>query len=152
MNSPTVKRTDCNDPDFRKLIHLLDNELRSRNGESVQEFFDQYNIIRDIDTVVLVYCDGMAVGCGCFKKFDINSAEIKRMYVMPGKRGQGIAVLILNELEAWAKELHYSNLVLETGTRLSEAVSLYKKYGFAVIENWGQYIGVKESVCMGKQV
>ena len=150
--STVIKRTDCNDTDFQKLIRLLDADLKVRNGEETQVFFQQFNIIRDIDTVVLAYCDGVAAGCGCFKQYDADSAEVKRMYVISEKRGQGIAALVLRELELWAKELGYGRLVLETGTRLPEAISLYQKHGYERIANWGQYIGITESVCMGKEL
>ena len=152
MATITLKRTNCNHPDFQALIRELDGDLRASNGAETQDFFDQFNIIRDIDTVVLAYCDDAAVACGCFKPFSMGSVEAKRMFVKPGYRGQGIAHAILGELEQWARELGYTYMVLETGTRLQNAITLYKKHGYLQIENWGQYIGVAESVCMGKSL
>lgn len=148
----TIKRTNCEHPDFQTLIRLLDKDLRASNGEEVQDFFEQFNIITDIDTVVLAYDDNEAIACGCFKPFENGSVEVKRMFVKPANRGLGIASAILVELEQWARELGYTHVVLETGTRLRSAVSLYHRHGFEQIDNWGQYIGVAESICMRKQL
>ena len=72
------------------------------------------------------------------------------MYVPPDKRGKGIASLILKELESWAKELDYAKCILETGEKQPEAISLYKKNNYLVIQNYGQYADVISSVCFEK--
>ena len=74
------------------------------------------------------------------------------MFVLPEQRGKGIAVLILNELEVWAATLGYEFAILETSVRLESAIALYKKSGYKIIPNYGQYIGVESSVCMTKTI
>jgi GNAT superfamily N-acetyltransferase len=74
------------------------------------------------------------------------------MYTRPGARGKGIASLVLAELERWAGELSYGRCVLETGKRQPEAIALYKKRGYTSIPNYGQYIGVDNSVCFEKEI
>jgi putative acetyltransferase len=69
---------------------------------------------------------------------------------LPDNRGKGIAAQILNELEKWAKELNYKKCVLETGHKQPEAIALYKKNGYKQIPNYGQYIGIENSVCFEK--
>ena len=76
--------------------------------------------------------------------------EVKRMYTLPEFRGQGYAAKILLELENWAKELGYKSCVLETGKRQPEAIQLYKKNGYRIIPNYGQYKGIKNSICFEK--
>jgi putative acetyltransferase len=61
-----------------------------------------------------------------------------------------MASKILKELENWAKELGYSRCVLETGLRQTSAVLLYQKLAYIQIPNYGQYIGVENSVCFEK--
>jgi GNAT superfamily N-acetyltransferase len=78
--------------------------------------------------------------------------EIKRMYVTPASRKKGIATMILCELETWAAELSYENCILETGIKQPEAIELYKKNGYTVIPNYGQYAGVQTSVCFEKSI
>jgi len=145
-----VKRTNAGDPVFKELIVMLDKELRLRNGDATQDVMDQYNIVDNSFRVVLAYDGDMAIACGSFKEFDKHTVEIKRMFVMPEYRGKGVAAAVLNGLELWANELGYANAVLETGTRLHEAVGLYNRMGYAVRPQYGQYINVEHSVCMEK--
>ena len=86
------------------------------------------------------------------KKFEDRSMEVKRMYLVPDYRGRGIASQILSALEEWAKELGCSACVLETGFNQPEAISLYKKAGFHIIDNYGQYKGLNNSICFEKKL
>ena len=74
------------------------------------------------------------------------------MFVSEGMRGRGVASIVLTELERWSREMKYKKCVLETGDRLAEAVKLYQKSGYKRIANYGQYIGVAESLCFGKDL
>jgi GNAT superfamily N-acetyltransferase len=78
--------------------------------------------------------------------------EVKRMYVLPEARQRGIASLVLAALEEWAREMGYTWTVLETGNRQTEAVAMYDRNGYTRIPNYGQYIGVTNSICFGKQL
>ena len=147
----TLLRTDSDNKDFQILVTLLDKDLREREGDE-HAFYAQYNKITMIKNVVVSYNDNNPIGCGAFKKFDDDKVEIKRMYVKPEFRGQGIAMKILSELEKWAAESGYSSTVLETGKRQPEAINLYKKAGYQIIPNFGQYEGVENSVCMMKKI
>jgi len=144
-------RTKSNHADFRYLIDLLDKDLLDRNGE-VQTQYDPYNKIDYIDTVIIAYLNTTAIGCGCFKKNNEYTAEIKRMFVIPDQRGKGVAKGILNELELWAKELSYTTIVLETGKKQIEAIHVYKKSGYSVTANYEPYIGMPDSICMKKNL
>jgi GNAT superfamily N-acetyltransferase len=146
-----LQRTTSDNEDFRLLISELDKELRSRYQEK-QAIYDQYNIIENNPNVVIAYREEMPVGCGCFKKFDDRSVEIKRMFVRPEYRGQKIAASILQQLENWAIELNISGTVLETGIKQPDAIHLYRKSGYIVVENYGPYKGLPESICMQKNL
>jgi putative acetyltransferase len=102
--------------------------------------------------VIVAYEKDEPVGCGCFKPFDKNAVEIKRMFVVPEKRGTGLAAAILDELHNWARELNYSCAVLETGNRQHEAIRFYQREGYVLTENYGQYIGMETSICMKKKL
>src|SRR5258706_9896448 len=150
-NMLTIKRTDGNNEDFNRLIQQLDHELWTIMNE-VQATYDQFNKVPDIKTVVVAYENNVSIGCGCFKKYDNTTVEIKRMFVVPESRGKDVAITVLNELEKWAKELNYVTAILETGKRMIPANRLYKKAGYIITENYGQYIGLVESVCMKKEL
>jgi putative acetyltransferase len=130
-----ISRTNSNNADFRSLITKLDNELHQRYGE-LQDFYDSHNIIEANNNVVVVYYDKIPVACGCFKKFDEETVEIKRMFVRKNNRGKGISKIVLNELEKWAAENKFKKAVLETGVKQSEAIGLYMNSGYKNIENY----------------
>jgi putative acetyltransferase len=142
-------RTDSTNSDFQKLVTALDADLRVRDGED-HAFFAQYNKIDMIRHVIVAYQDETPVGCGAIKQYDTHTMEVKRMYVPPEVRGQGIASLVLKELELWSKELNFDKCILETGEKQPEAIRLYQKNNYAVIPNYGQYAGVESSVCFEK--
>ncbi len=147
----TIKRATSDDPDFVGLVKFLDIDLADRDGNETY-FYAQFNKIDLIDHVVIAHENGVPVGCGALKPFDDESVEIKRMYTTPEYRSKGIASSILAELEVWAKELGFSSCVLETGKRQPEAIALYEKAGYRRTENYGQYVGVENSVCFRKDL
>jgi GNAT superfamily N-acetyltransferase len=144
-----LRRTDSDDPDFKALVKLLDADLAIRDGAD-HGFYAQFNKIDKIRHVVVCYENGLPIGCGAIKAFDGEAMEVKRMYVSPDGRNKGIATRVLAELETWAFEMGYPKCVLETGKRQPEAIALYEKNGYRRTENYGQYVGVENSVCFAK--
>lgn len=96
----------------------------------------------------LVGYDGdTAVCCGGIKPLDAQACEIKRMYVVPEARGNGVAKLLLSALENRARELGYTIARLDTGPAQPHAERLYRAAGYTDIANfnanpiatfWGQ--------------
>ncbi|WP_291721797.1 GNAT family N-acetyltransferase [Bernardetia sp.] len=144
-------RTNSEHQDFINLVKLLDADLAKRDGAE-HSFYAQFNKIDSIKHVVVLYENDIPLGCGAIKPFDSDTMEVKRMYTLPKSRGKGIASKVLLELEKWAKELSYKKCVLETGTKQPEAIALYKKNGYDIIPNYGQYIGVENSRCFEKKL
>jgi len=144
-------RTTSGNPDFSKMVNALDEDLYKRNGDS-QAQYEQYNQIDKIKHAIVIYAEGNPVGCGCFKRFDTETIEVKRMFVKPEMRGKKISAGLLQELENWALEEGYSKAVLETGIRQAEAQGLYTKFGYFRIENYGQYLGMEDSICYRKEL
>lgn len=142
-------RTNSDNNDFQKLVEALDIDLKIRDGED-NAFYAQFNKITAIKYVIVAYEGDSPVGCGAIKQYADDTMEVKRMYVLPEKRGHGIAGLMLSELEVWAKELNYARCILETGQKQPEAIALYKKEGYQIIPNYGQYEGIANSVCFEK--
>lgn len=148
-----ILRTDSNNKDFQKLVFELNKALLNENIDvnvEIQNKYNKINIINNIDTVIIAYLDNIAVGCGCFRLYNDEIVEIKRMFVLPEKRKLGISSLILKELESWIKELEYKEILLETGKNMIAPINLYKKYGYQIIDNYGNYVNVDNSICMKK--
>lgn len=143
-----IVRTNSSNKDFKTLVVKLDKELEIRDGE-MHSFYHQYNTIEAINEVVVLYVNDKAVACGALKKYHDNM-ELKRMFVLPDYRSKGYATTVLKELEIWAKELEFKQIILETGVNQPEAISFYIKNGYIQTENYGQYIGITTSLCFLK--
>ncbi len=136
-----VLRTNSDDPDFLRLVSLLNADLAERDGED-HAFYSLYNGLEEIRHAVVCWDGSLAVACGAMKMASPGTMEIKRMYVLPENRGAGIATAVLMELERWATDLGMTRLILETGKRQPEAIRLYEKNAYRKIENFGPYVGV----------
>jgi len=146
-----ITRTDSDSQDFFQLVKHLDTDLAERDGNE-HPFYAQFNKIDKIKYVVVAYENDKPVGCGAIKEYAPNIMEIKRMYTGPESRGKGIATKVLAELEIWASELSYEKCILETGKKQPEAIGLYKKNGYKLIPNYGQYAEIENSVCFEKNI
>ena len=101
----------------------------------------------DID-VFLVAVDGSdPIGCGALRRHDETSAEVKRMYVVPDRRGSGVAAALLRALEDAARARGWTTLRLETGPAQPDAIRFYEREGYRQIPLFGVYIGSDMSVC-----
>lgn len=146
-----ITRTTSSDNNFKNLIKELDNDLQERYS-NYRYKYDANIQIDQLKTVVLARINEITIGCGCFKDVANGTIEIKRMFVNPYFRGQGVSYKILTELIIWGKELHYTKALLETGSEQQESISLYKKNGFIVIPNFEPYLDIQGSICMGKSI
>ena len=146
-----IIRTDSDDKDFIELVKHLDADLAKRDGDE-HSFYAQFNKIDKIKYAVVAYENDKPVACGAIKEYVSKIMEVKRMYTLPANRGKKIAAKILNELEMWAIELSFDKCVLETGKKQPEAIALYKRSGYEMIPNYGQYSGIENSVCFEKEL
>ncbi len=94
--------------------------------------------------------DGVALGIGALVDRGDGSAELKRMFVSPEARGLGIASALLRAIEQAAADRDIRLVQLETGPKQPDAIALYEKHGYRLIENFGPYVGDPWSVCMEK--
>ncbi len=147
----TILRTTSENEDFAKLVVELDAYLKILDGDD-HAFYAQFNKSSLLKNAVVYYENNIPLGIGAYKEFEPKTAEIKRMYTLPEYRGKGIASKIVTELEQWAKEENYTTSLLETGFMQADAISLYQKLGYKIIPNFGQYIGVENSICMEKKI
>jgi len=147
----SLKRTTTDDEDFKLLVKELDHELWVELKED-QATYDQFNDVINIQTAVVVYISNEPVACGCFKKLDVYTVEIKRMFVRKSQRGKGLSRQVLSELERWAREQNYKYAVLETSIHFETARNLYTSTRYKVIPNYGPYVDLAESICMRKEL
>lgn len=79
-------------------------------------------------------------------------AEIKRMYVDPNARGQGLARRMLAHLETTAQRVGATDMILETGRPQVEAISLYTSSGYTPITPFGHYRDAPEVRCFAHRL
>ncbi len=71
-----IKRTDSKNADFKKLVSKLDAYLAVTDGDD-HAFYDQFNSIKSLKNVIVIYANNEAVASGAIKKLDETSMEIK---------------------------------------------------------------------------
>jgi putative acetyltransferase len=94
---------------------------------------------------------GRAIGCGAVVLYP-EFGEIKRMYVSPRGRGQGVARKLLVLLESRAIGAGCQLLTLETGPYQNEALALYVSAGYERRGPFGEYANDPLSVFMQKHI
>ena len=95
--------------------------------------------------------EGAAIGCGAVV-LGPAYGELKRMFVRPQHRGQGVARALLAFLEASAIAKGCTRLMLETGVSQPEALGLYERAGYVRRGPFGDYVDDPLSVFMQKHV
>ena len=115
--------------EVRQLVGALNDELgalytaEQRHGLALEAIFMPH--IR----FFIARVNGRSVGCGGVALFG-DFAEVKRMYVQPEARGQGVADAIMAHLIDETRVAGLSTLRLETGTQSFAALAFYRKSGF----------------------
>ncbi len=150
----TITIEDATHPDAQELIRQLTAELGGQYGRDGAGAFSPDDVKTPRAAFLVARIDNKPVGCGAIKPFagDPPSVEVKRMFVIPEMRGQGISRLILHKLELLAASFGYTTLKLETGVNQTEAIGLYISEGYSPIPCYGQYAGDPHSLCYGKPV
>lgn len=147
-----IQRADILSSPAQSLIAALNAELLGRYPEEGACHFqlDAHEVAEGRGAFLIAFRSGQPVGCGAVRRIEIDTGEVKRMYVAPQERGHGIGKAILNAIELEARALRLSRLVLETGVRQTEAQALYRRSGFSHIEPFGDYVHSPLSICMAK--
>jgi GNAT superfamily N-acetyltransferase len=81
----------------------------------------------------------VAIVGGGLRRLDDLTGEIRRMYVMPRRRGEGLGRLLLAALETQAGHLGYRRTRLSTGPRQPDAIRLYESHGYCPIADYNNY-------------
>jgi len=119
-------------------------------GKTPQFFYDileEEGELQDVDDFQQVYendhgiflvalDDGKLIGTGALKRMDINTAELKRLWLLETYHGQRIGHRVVMRLFDFAREKNYSHIRLQTGKVQVRAVEFYKRLGFYEIESY----------------
>jgi GNAT superfamily N-acetyltransferase len=154
-DSITVARADLMAEASRALIAALNAELNGAYPEPGATHFrlDPSEVTAGRGVFLIVYDNEEPVGCGALRLLDPTTAELKRMYISPDRRGNGLGRRLVEALESEARDLGVNRLVLETGIRQTATFALYRSSGFRPIPLFGDYcLSPETSVCLGKEL
>ncbi|MYM71003.1 GNAT family N-acetyltransferase [Duganella sp. FT109W] len=141
-----------NQPDVIALIADLDAyHLTLYPPESVYALDLNALMQPEVKFAVARGVDGVIAGCGAVV-LSPAYGEIKRMYVQPAARGQGLAGRLMETLEQAARDAGCPLMVLETGPSQPAALALYERHGFERCGPYGDYPDDPCSVFMRKQL
>jgi len=80
--------------------------------------------------IILAKQNDNTVGCVALKPIGEGVCEMKRLYVRPEARGKGFGKKMVEELISFARKSPYKTMKLDTVSKLQEAISLYRSFGF----------------------
>ena len=134
----TIVITTPDDPRATPLVDELSRDYDERYGlnDGIPSSFElrRYppsNFTPDEGGLfILVIRDGVTIAGGAFKRVDATTAEIKRVWTSSAHRRQGLARLVMAELESHATLAGYASVELTTGARQPEALALYLGLGY----------------------
>ena len=157
METIRITQVDPTEAVALELIRDLSAELAGRypdsHGGDGAGAFKPADVQVARAAFVIAWLGEEAVGCGALRPMDeADTVEVKRMYVRPEVRGQGVSRRILAALEDLARDFGHTKARLETGTRNPEALSLYESSGYQPIPCYGIYVHEPLSRCFEKQL
>jgi GNAT superfamily N-acetyltransferase len=141
-----IRVVALDDPDAVKLIEEVQQEYVLRYGEPDATPTDPAEFTPPAGLFLVGYLDEVPVVSGGWRvrqadggELRDGDAEIKRMYVSASARRRGLARVMLAELERTAAAAGHRRMVLETGNRQPEAISLYTSSGYREMNGFGHY-------------
>ena len=150
-----IERVPITHPDAQLLVEAVQQEYVVRYGNRDASPIDPAEFEDPVGQFFVGYLDGVPVAMGAWRRSPVKAlgaevtAEVKRMYVVPAAQRRGLARRMLGHLEATAAEVGYEALVLETGAKQPEAITLYLSCGYEPIPGFGYYSGSDLSRCFG---
>lgn len=136
-------------PDAVRLVEATQQEYVVRYGAPDETPLEAADFAPPRGLFLIGYVDDVAVATAGWRSHGTD-AELKRMFVVPSARGNGLARTMLAVAERTAYEAGHSRLILETGDRQPEAIALYRSAGYTEVPAFGHYACAPESVHLGK--
>jgi GNAT superfamily N-acetyltransferase len=125
---------DLSFQNFAEELHTIDQQYQKPDG-----------------CLLIAYDDTKPIACVALRKWDDETAELKRMFVQPTYQGQKIGYRLMKEIIAIAKELHYRKIKLDTLSTMESALKLYRVNGFYEIPPY-RFNPIENTVYMEKNL
>ena len=124
--------------EVRDLVRELNVELSSLYAPEQRHGLSLEAIFQPLVRFFVVRCGVAALGCGGVALFS-EFGEVKRMYVRPAARRQGVADALMDRLQREALHAGLKILRLETGVHSHAAIQFYKRHGFVLCAPFEPY-------------
>lgn len=154
-----VERVSITHPDAARLVEDVQEEYVRRYGGRDETPIDPTYFDEPLGAFFLGRLQGRPVATGAWRRrTDVlvdgtrQIAEIKRMYVTSGARRSGLARAMLSHLEETARASGAEVMVLETGIRQPEAITLYESAGYTPVPGFGFYKDSAISRCFARRL
>lgn len=120
-------------------IRWLDDQLETRDHALTQQHLAEVRGLPGeyappFGDLVAILVNGLMAGCVGMRRHSADAAEIKRLFVSPGYRGQSLGLRLLQEMTDRAQRLGYRRLLLDTLPFMGSAQRLYRQLGFTEVE------------------
>ena len=114
---------------------LIDGDSRFKEYLDIQNYDDEVDHLEKKygppgGRLYLAYVDSQAAGCIGMRKLDEENCEMKRLYVKPEFRRNGLGKILVDRIISDAKKEGYRHILLDTLPFLESALKMYKAYGF----------------------
>ncbi|AKJ12596.1 acetyltransferase [Streptomyces incarnatus] len=156
-----IRRVRFDHPDAVKLNDEVQAEYHLRYGDGGDAtLLDPADFDPPRGVYLIAYDEhDRPVATGGWRSQDRNDegnedgdAELKRMFVIAEMRGRGLARRMLAALEEDARMAGRVRMVLETGTKQPEAITLYTSSGYEPCAKFGYYRHHEDSRCFAKRL
>ena len=114
------------DKEFRKYLEI------QKYDHEIENLEEKYGLPQG--RLYIAYCENKVAGYIALRPLDNTQCEMKRLYVRPEFRGNGIAKFLVEKVISDAKKIGYSSMLLDTLPFLQTAIRMYRKMGFYEIE------------------
>jgi len=120
---------------------LVEGNAEFRNYLILQNYDEEVDNLEKLygypwGRLYIAYCDGKVCGSIGIKRMNDAECELKRLYVKPEFRKQGIGNILVDKVIAEAKEIGYKAMFLDTLPFLKTAIKIYRQKGFVEIESY----------------
>lgn len=119
-------------------IRWLDQQLPSPDSALTERHLAE---VRDLPgeyappggDLVGLLVNGVMAGCVALRRHSREAAEVKRLFVSPGYRGQSLGHRLVSEVIDRATRLGYRQLLLDTLPFMHSAMKVYRHFGFSEV-------------------
>jgi GNAT superfamily N-acetyltransferase len=137
--------TDADAADVRELFTIVNRQMAPVHLKQAFEDYIALSLIEEIDRIRdyydtkqggfwVAHAGDRLVGMFGLEPSSTDAMELRRMYVAPTARRQGIARTMLQFAEAECRRRHRSRMNLSTSELQSDALSLYRNSGYKLVQ------------------